>query len=100
MELGGLAGQSNGADGTRHLRRSCAMPQLPAPLPPATARSYDLELLDWEAPEERGDPRGMLFEERLEAAERRRADGNTAFKEGRFAEATSKYRCDGGRLVA
>ena len=34
----------------------------------------------------------MLFEERLEAAQRRRADGNAAFAEGRLQEALSKYR--------
>lgn len=35
----------------------------------------------------------MLFEERLEAAERRRLDGNAAFREGRLEDALSKYRC-------
>lgn len=34
----------------------------------------------------------MLFEERLEAAERRRADGNALFQAGQLGEAVSKYR--------
>lgn len=38
------------------------------------------------------DPRGLTFEDRLEAAERRRADGNAAFRAGRHEEALSKYR--------
>lgn len=33
----------------------------------------------------------MLFEERLEAAERRRADGNRLFHEGKLPEALGKY---------
>jgi hypothetical protein len=33
----------------------------------------------------------MLFEERLEAAERRRLDGNGLFSSGRWSEALGKY---------
>lgn len=67
----------------------------PAPPTPLYPCSYELELLDFEAPDDEGDepPRvGMLFEQRLEAAERRRLAGNALFKEGRLREALSKYR--------
>lgn len=37
------------------------------------------------------DRRTMLFEERLEAAERRRMDGNALFAEGKYTEALAKY---------
>lgn len=37
------------------------------------------------------DRRTMLFEERLEAAERRRLEGNTLFAEGKYKEALAKY---------
>lgn len=33
----------------------------------------------------------MLFEERLEAAERRRLEGNALFAEGKYKEALAKY---------
>jgi hypothetical protein len=33
----------------------------------------------------------MLFEERLEAAERRRLEGNSLFAEGKLVEALGKY---------
>lgn len=33
----------------------------------------------------------MLYEERLEAAERRRLEGNSLFKEGKFYDALGKY---------
>ncbi len=33
----------------------------------------------------------MLYEERLEAAERRRLDGNALFKDGRCQDALGKY---------
>lgn len=36
-------------------------------------------------------PLGLLYEERLEAAERRRLAGNALFKEGKAAEAASRY---------
>ena len=34
----------------------------------------------------------MTYEERVEAAERRRLEGNGLYKEGRLDEALSKYR--------
>ncbi|KAL4443626.1 hypothetical protein ABPG75_011363 [Micractinium tetrahymenae] len=61
-------------------------------VPPNAHLVYDVELLDFEAANE-GKERGMMtFEERLEAAERRRADGNAAFSAGQYAEALGKYR--------
>lgn len=53
---------------------------------------YELELLDFEPPKETEQAAGMLFEQRLEAAERRRIDGNELFKEGQLDIALSKYR--------
>lgn len=41
----------------------------------------------------------MTFEERMEAAERRRQDGNALFREERFEEALGKYRCVGGACL-
>jgi hypothetical protein len=35
--------------------------------------------------------RTMLYEERLEAAERRRKEGNALFAEGKYTEALAKY---------
>lgn len=37
------------------------------------------------------DRRTMLFEERLEAAERRRLEGNALFAEAKYKEALAKY---------
>lgn len=37
------------------------------------------------------DRRTMLFEERLEAAERRRLEGNALFAESKYKEALAKY---------
>lgn len=51
-----------------------------------------VELLGFEAADEERGPRGMMFEERLEAAERRRVDGNELFRTGQFEEAVAKYR--------
>ena len=59
---------------------------------------YELELIDFEPPEDTEQVAGMLFEQRLEAAERRRIDGNELFKEGRLDAALSKYRWAGGRV--
>jgi tetratricopeptide (TPR) repeat protein len=61
-------------------------------VPPAAALTYELELLDWEPPNEDREQRDMTYEERLEAAERRRAEGNAAFQAGRAAEALGRYR--------
>jgi hypothetical protein len=55
--------------------------------------SYELELLEFEPPDEEKERGLMTFEERLEAAERRRQDGNALFKAGQTTEALSKYRC-------
>ncbi len=38
----------------------------------------------------------MTFEERMEAAERRRQDGNALFQQQQYGEAMSKYRCGAG----
>lgn len=43
------------------------------------------------APPQGVDRRSMLYEERLEAAERRRKEGNTLFAEGKYTEALGKY---------
>ena len=61
-------------------------------VPPGAHLVYDLELLDWEDPEEERDRASLTYEERLEAAERRRQDGNALYGEGRYAEAERKYR--------
>jgi hypothetical protein len=37
----------------------------------------------------------LTYEERLEAAERRRLEGNELYKQGRLDDAISKYRCVG-----
>lgn len=61
-------------------------------VPPSAHLVYDIELLDFEPPNEEKDRAMMTFEERLEAAERRRADGNAAFQAGAAGEALKKYR--------
>ena len=50
-------------------------------------------------PQER-EMRLMTYEERVEAAERRRLEGNGLYKEGRLDEALSKYRSAGWRPPA
>lgn len=54
--------------------------------------SYDIELLEFEPPEEDKEQGMMTFEERLEAAERRRLEGNELFKGDKFKEALRRYR--------
>lgn len=61
-------------------------------VPPNAHLTYEAELLGFEAAVEDREPRQMLFEERLEAAERRRQDGNTLFKAEQFEEALAKYQ--------
>ncbi|GAB4823500.1 hypothetical protein N2152v2_010546 [Parachlorella kessleri] len=61
-------------------------------VPPDAVLDYELELLDWELPNEEREMRLMTYEERVEAAERRRLEGNGLYKEGRLDEALSKYR--------
>eukprot|EP00887_Chlorella_sp_A99_P006126 scaffold22.g6126.t1 len=51
-----------------------------------------VELVGFEAADDEKEPRHMLFEERLEAAERRRQDGNALFRDGMEEEALAKYR--------
>jgi len=60
-------------------------------IPPNAHLTYDVELLDFEPPVDDKEQRDMTYEERLEAAERRRAEGNAAFKDGRYKEALSRY---------
>ncbi|GBF95318.1 peptidyl-prolyl cis-trans isomerase [Raphidocelis subcapitata] len=60
-------------------------------VPPDAALVYVVTLVAWEPPEEKSDRRGLLFEERLEAAERRRLEGNKLFAEGKLVEALAKY---------
>lgn len=47
------------------------------------------------SPPQGRETRSLTYEERLEAAQRRRQDGNQLFKEGQYEEALSKYRCRG-----
>jgi len=56
--------------------------------------------MDFEPPDEEKDRRMMTFEERVEAAERRRVDGNAAFQAGQYGEAMSKYRCGSGAVLS
>lgn len=60
-------------------------------VPSNATLAYDVQLIEWEPPEEKLERSGMLFEERLEAAERRRLEGNTLFAEGKLVEALGKY---------
>ena len=60
-------------------------------IPPNADLIYDIELLDFEPPTDGKSQSDMTFEERLEAAERRRADGNEAYKAGRYEEALGRY---------
>ena len=65
-------------------------PSRPA-VPPRQDVVYDIELLSWEPPREL--PRSeMLFEERCEAAERRRRAGNALFRDGDLPGALAEYR--------
>ena len=65
-------------------------PSRPA-VPPRQDIMYDVELLRWEPPQEL--PKSeMLFEERCEAAERRRRAGNALFRDGDLAGALAEYR--------
>lgn len=63
-------------------------PWRPPPLP--HPHSLDPRPRPLEIPQEL-DRRNMLFEERLEAAERRRLEGNALFAEGKMVEALGKY---------
>lgn len=59
-------------------------------VPPGALLVYDVELLAWEEAKE-GDMKGMLYEERLEAAERRRQRGNSQFQRGEYKAALGTY---------
>eukprot|EP00775_Hariotina_reticulata_P007506 gene7506-7716_t len=60
-------------------------------VPPCCQLVYEVDMVTWEPPSEDVDRRSMLFEERLEAAERRRLEGNALFADGKFTEALGKY---------
>ncbi|XP_002962267.2 peptidyl-prolyl cis-trans isomerase FKBP42 [Selaginella moellendorffii] len=60
-------------------------------VPPMADLVYEVELIGFENARE-GRPRAeMTVEERIEAADRRRVDGNDAFKEDKVGEAMQKY---------
>lgn len=59
-------------------------------VPPQAPLVYDVELLAFDSQPEK-ETGSMMFEERLDAAERRRIDGNVLFGEGQYADAVSKY---------
>lgn len=61
-------------------------------VPPGAALEYEVEMLQWEAANEEKPRNEMLFEERLEAAERRRIEGNDLFKDADAAAAATVYR--------
>ncbi|KXZ44317.1 hypothetical protein GPECTOR_69g410 [Gonium pectorale] len=63
-------------------------------VPPNSRLVYELEMVNWESIDEGdndADRGSLLFEERLERAERRRLAGNELFKEGRYKDALAKY---------
>lgn len=60
-------------------------------IPPNASLTYEIELIDYEPPSEDKSYREMTYEERLEASDRRRADGNEAFKAGRYEDALKRY---------
>eukprot|EP00882_Tetradesmus_deserticola_P015422 GHRQ01016433.1.p1 GENE.GHRQ01016433.1~~GHRQ01016433.1.p1 ORF type:complete len:408 (+),score=180.53 GHRQ01016433.1:412-1635(+) len=60
-------------------------------VPPACQLLYEVDMVTWEPPAEAVDRRTMLYEERLEAAERRRKEGNVLFAAGKHTEALAKY---------
>lgn len=60
-------------------------------VPPDAHLIYDVELIDFDPPTEGRAVGDMLYEERLEAAARRRADGNAALAAGDAAGALAKY---------
>ncbi|BBN16786.1 hypothetical protein MPTK1_7g09270 [Marchantia polymorpha subsp. ruderalis] len=60
-------------------------------VPPKANLIYEVALVGFEEAKE-GRPRGeMMVEERIEAADRRRVDGNEFFKENKFEEAIQQY---------
>ena len=62
-------------------------------IPPRATLSYSIELVDFENPNsgEGGDSSFLTYEERLEAAKRRRLEGNALYTSGRVEDAIVKY---------
>lgn len=60
-------------------------------VPPNCSLLYEVEMINWDNEYSEPQREQMLYEERLEAAERRRLAGNDLFKEGRYKEALAKY---------
>ncbi|KAJ9533675.1 hypothetical protein QJQ45_026732 [Haematococcus lacustris] len=62
-------------------------------VPPGARLTYELECVDFEeAEDEDGESSGnLMYEERLERAEKRRLTGNQLFAEGKYREAMGKY---------
>ncbi|KAL6760549.1 hypothetical protein V8C86DRAFT_2550657 [Haematococcus lacustris] len=62
-------------------------------VPPGARLTYELECVDFEeADDEDGESSGnLMYEERLERAEKRRLTGNQLFAEGKYREAMGKY---------
>ncbi|KAK9836886.1 hypothetical protein WJX74_010450 [Apatococcus lobatus] len=60
-------------------------------VPPEAKLIYEMELVDSEPVNESKERGEMLYEERLEAAERRRLEGNELFKAGQCRDALGKY---------
>lgn len=61
-------------------------------VPPNARLEYDIELIDWDPVNENKEIKHMTYEERLEAAQRRRLEGNDLHASGDFAGALAKYR--------
>jgi tetratricopeptide (TPR) repeat protein len=61
-------------------------------VPSNASLEYEVELIDWGEVDEDKDPGSMMFEERLEAAQRRKAEGNAAHAAGQSEQALSSYR--------
>ncbi|GIL72185.1 hypothetical protein Vretimale_335 [Volvox reticuliferus] len=63
-------------------------------VPPNSQLVYEVHMINWEGVEETDNDRdrgSLLFEERLERAERRREAGNRAYLEEKYKEALAKY---------
>lgn len=60
-------------------------------IPPNASLTYEIELIDYEPPSEDKSYREMTYEERLEASDRRRGEGNEAFKAGLYEDALKRY---------
>lgn len=61
-------------------------------VPPRSRLVYRVEMVSWETAEETDGDRGsLLYEERIERAERRRLAGNELFQQGLYKQALAKY---------